>query len=82
MLMGYVWLWCNRCAVLALIINEEFSLVEILWTFSIYLEAVAIIPQLMVVHAFARAQSGFVEGLTSHYVFALVSSSSSCHQSP
>jgi len=59
------------CAILSLVINEYFSLVEILWTFSIYLEAVAIIPQLMVVHAFAKAQSGFVDNLSSHYVFCL-----------
>jgi len=86
------------CAVLALLINEEFSLTEvmvhvqnqsvnhsiiqstpiyllialqILWTFSIYLEAVAIIPQLIVVHKYASQQSGWVENLTSHYVFTL-----------
>jgi ER lumen protein retaining receptor len=35
------------CALLALIINHEFSFMEILWTFSIYLEAVAILPQLV-----------------------------------
>merc|ERR1712203_55134 len=34
-------------AVLALLINHEFVM-EILWTFSIYLEAVSIIPQLSV----------------------------------
>jgi len=59
------------CAVLALIINEEFSIFEILWTFSIYLEAIAIIPQLFMVHGYAKQQNGFVENLTSHYVFTL-----------
>lgn len=44
---------------------------QILWTFSIYLEAVAIVPQLIVVHRYAAQQNGFVEGLTSHYVFCL-----------
>eukprot|EP00455_Lapot_gusevi_P015733 TRINITY_DN1800_c0_g1_i5.p1 TRINITY_DN1800_c0_g1~~TRINITY_DN1800_c0_g1_i5.p1 ORF type:complete len:222 (+),score=62.48 TRINITY_DN1800_c0_g1_i5:49-714(+) len=58
-------------AVLALLINNEFTFVEILWTFSIYLEAVAIMPQLMVVHAWAKANGGFVENLTSDYVFTL-----------
>lgn len=56
---------------LALVINEFFSFTEILWTFSIYLEAVAIIPQLVVVQSHARQQGGFVEQLTSDYVFTL-----------
>eukprot|EP00457_Paulinella_chromatophora_P011741 gb/GEZN01011899.1/.p1 GENE.gb/GEZN01011899.1/~~gb/GEZN01011899.1/.p1 ORF type:complete len:244 (+),score=27.61 gb/GEZN01011899.1/:64-732(+) len=59
------------CAVLALLVNEYFSPVEVLWTFSIYLEAVAILPQLIVVHACAKDTQGFVENLTSHYVFSL-----------
>ena len=32
--------------VLALVINHEFTVMEILWTFSIYLESVAVLPQL------------------------------------
>jgi len=59
------------CAILALLVNEYFSVSEVLWTFSIYLEAVAIIPQLIVVHQCAKETGGFVEILTSHYVFAL-----------
>jgi len=59
------------CAILALLVNEYFSVTEILWTFSIYLEAIAIIPQLIVVHQYAKQSGGFVETLTSHYVFAL-----------
>jgi ER lumen protein retaining receptor len=59
------------CFILALFINEEFSVTEVLWAFSIYLEAVAILPQLVVVHAYAKEQGGFVENLTSHYVFTL-----------
>jgi len=59
------------CAVLALIFNDYFSPIEILWTFSIYLEAVAIVPQIVMVHNYAKAQNGFVENLTSHYVFTL-----------
>jgi hypothetical protein len=34
-------------------------------------QAVAIVPQLVVVHAFAKAHNGFVESLTSDYVFCL-----------
>ena len=37
------------CILLALIVNHEFSVMEILWTFSIYLESVAILPQLFMV---------------------------------
>ena len=32
--------------ILAFFVNHEFSVMEIFWTFSIYLEAVAILPQL------------------------------------
>ena len=54
------------CAVLALIINNEFALLEILWTFSIYLEAIAIMPQLILLQRY-----GNVENVTANYVFAL-----------
>lgn len=37
-----------------------------LWTFSIYLEAVAILPQLFMV-----SKTGEAETITSHYLFAL-----------
>lgn len=59
------------CALLALLVNDYFSVQEILWTFSIYLEAVAIVPQLVVIHSMAKQQNGFVESLTSDYVFTL-----------
>jgi ER lumen protein retaining receptor len=36
-------------AILALVINHDFDVLEILWTFSIYLESVAILPQLFMV---------------------------------
>ncbi|XP_018016765.1 ER lumen protein-retaining receptor [Hyalella azteca] len=51
---------------LALIINHEFSIIEVMWTFSIYLEAVAILPQLFMV-----SKTGEAESITSHYLFAL-----------
>lgn len=53
-------------AILALLLNHEFSVMEILWTFSIYLEAVAILPQLFLV-----SKTGEAESITSHYLFAL-----------
>jgi len=52
--------------ILALIINHEFSFMEITWTWSIYLEAVAILPQLFMV-----SKTGEAETITSHYLFAL-----------
>jgi len=52
--------------VLALIFNEKFEFFEILWTFSIYLEAVAIVPQLILLQRY-----GEVENLTSNYVVLL-----------
>ncbi|KAL3124075.1 hypothetical protein niasHT_004664 [Heterodera trifolii] len=54
------------CLCLALLINHEFSLFEILWTFSIYLESVAIMPQL-----FMLSKTGSAETITAHYLFAL-----------
>jgi len=53
-------------AVLALLLNTEFTVVEVLWTFSIYLESVAILPQLFMV-----SKTGEAETITSHYLFAL-----------
>lgn len=43
-----------------------FSWYQVLWTFSIYLEAVAILPQLFMV-----SKTGEAETITSHYLFAL-----------
>ena len=53
-------------ALLAVVLNHEFSVMEILWTFSIYLESVAILPQLFMV-----SKTGEAETITSHYLFAL-----------
>ncbi|CEL52649.1 ER lumen protein retaining receptor OS=Drosophila melanogaster GN=KdelR PE=2 SV=1 [Rhizoctonia solani AG-1 IB] len=53
-------------AVLALIFNYEFKFSEILWAFSIYLEAVAIFPQL-----FMLQRTGEAETITTHYIAAL-----------
>lgn len=51
---------------LAFLVNHEFSPLEILWTFSIYLESVAILPQLFMI-----SKTGEAETITSHYLFAL-----------
>jgi ER lumen protein retaining receptor len=59
------------CALMALLWNEAYTFFEILWAFSYWLEAVAIFPQLIVVHRMAKKTGGFVETLTSHYVFTL-----------
>uniref|UniRef100_A0A1W7RAJ1 ER lumen protein-retaining receptor n=1 Tax=Hadrurus spadix TaxID=141984 RepID=A0A1W7RAJ1_9SCOR len=52
--------------VLALLLNHEFTPLEVLWTFSIYLESVAILPQLFMV-----SKTGEAETITSHYLFCL-----------
>lgn len=70
------------CALLAIVtIFQEFDLLEVsylyfylifddlrqlFWTFSIYLEALAIVPQLIVLQRYRE-----VENLTAHYVFFL-----------
>jgi len=55
------------CAILGVVCNQDHtSPTEWLWAFSIYLEAVAIIPQL-----FLLQKIGFCENITSHYVFLL-----------
>jgi len=51
---------------LACLINHQFNVMEVLWTFSIYLEAVAILPQLFMI-----SKTGEAESITSHYLFAL-----------
>ncbi|XP_033108701.1 ER lumen protein-retaining receptor 2 [Anneissia japonica] len=51
---------------LAVLVNHDFTPLEILWTFSIYLESVAILPQLFMI-----SKTGEAETITSHYLFAL-----------
>lgn len=53
-------------AVLAFYINYEFTVYEVLWTFSIYLESVAILPQLLMI-----SELGEVGITICHYLFAL-----------
>ena len=40
--------------------------VQLLWTFSIYLEAVAILPQIFVLHYTKK-----IENLTAHYMYII-----------
>lgn len=44
--------------------KHGFSIMELLWTFSIYLEAIAILPQLIVLQRYRE-----VENLTGNYIF-------------
>jgi len=53
-------------AVLAVLTAVDWTPLEILWTFSIYLEAVAILPQL-----FMLQRTGECEALNSHYIVCL-----------
>ncbi|ORX51309.1 ER lumen protein retaining receptor, partial [Hesseltinella vesiculosa] len=52
--------------VLALLTTEDYGVTEVLWTFSIWLESVAILPQL-----FMLQRTGEAETITTHYLFAL-----------
>lgn len=52
--------------VLALLFNYGFNFSEISWSFSIFLESVAILPQL-----FMLQRTGEAETITTHYLFAL-----------
>ena len=54
------------CVLLALIFNYKFAVSEILWSFSIFAEAVAILPQL-----FMLQRTGEAETITTHYLAAL-----------
>lgn len=53
-------------AVLAVIIPYKYTVSEIFWAFSIWLEAVAILPQL-----FMLQRTGEAETITTHYLAAL-----------
>jgi ER lumen protein retaining receptor len=57
---------CAGLALFACLIKGELSPIDILWTFSIFLEALAIVPQLFVLQRYRE-----VENLTGHYVFFL-----------
>ncbi|GMJ09004.1 endoplasmic reticulum retention defective 2B [Hibiscus trionum] len=54
------------CLLLALFIHEKFTFKEVMWTFSVYLEAVAILPQLVLLQ---RTRN--IDNLTGQYVFFL-----------
>ncbi|KAL3159665.1 ER lumen protein-retaining receptor B [Trebouxia sp. C0009 RCD-2024] len=60
------WLLIVPCFLLALVINQGFAAVEILWAFSLYLEAVAILPQLVLLQ---RTQN--IDNLTGNYILLL-----------
>lgn len=53
-------------AILALVFNYKFSFTEVLWSFSLWLEALAIFPQLYMLQ-----KEGQGDLLTIHYIFAL-----------
>jgi len=56
----------TAAAVLAVIFPSKYTPSELLWTFSIWLESVAILPQLFIVQ-----RTGEAETITAHYIFAL-----------
>ncbi|PAV81248.1 hypothetical protein WR25_08463 [Diploscapter pachys] len=54
------------CVLLSLYFTNELSVLEVLWTFSIFLESVAIMPQL-----FMLQNLGSADTITAHYLFFL-----------
>lgn len=54
------------CVLLSLILTYAWTPTEMMWAFSIYLEAVAILPQL-----FMLQRTGEAETITTHYLAAL-----------
>lgn len=60
------WTLIAACAALSLLIHLKLSIMELLWTFSIYLEAVAILPQLFLLQ---RTQN--IDNMTADYIFLL-----------
>ncbi|KAK9365752.1 ER lumen protein retaining receptor-domain-containing protein [Lipomyces kononenkoae] len=52
--------------IMAIVFTHKYTIPEILWSFSIWLESVAILPQL-----FMLQRTGEAESLTTHYLFAL-----------
>jgi len=53
-------------AVLGVLFPYKYTMSEILWAFSIWLESVAILPQL-----FMLQRTGSADTITTHYIFAL-----------
>ena len=56
----------GAAAVMAMIVHMKFTPFEIIWTFSVYLESVAILPQLFLLR---RTQN--IDNLTGNYIFCL-----------
>lgn len=54
------------CILFSLLFNYKFTVAEVLWSFSIWLEALAILPQL-----FMLQRTGEAETITTHYLAAL-----------
>jgi len=53
-------------AIMGILLPYQYTVSEILWAFSIWLESVAILPQL-----FMLQRTGEAETITTHYLFAL-----------
>ncbi|KAI8885091.1 ER lumen protein retaining receptor [Backusella circina FSU 941] len=51
---------------LGLVTTYDFTIIETLWTYSIWLESIAILPQLYMLQ-----KTGEAETITTHYLFAL-----------
>ena len=52
--------------VVTLLIHSKFNIVDFLWSYSLWLEAVAFVPQIIIIYKMKT-----VENITSHYIGAL-----------
>lgn len=53
----------SACAILAVLLNDKLEIEDVMWTFSIYLEAVATIPQ-----RFLISKTKHVDGIVFCYI--------------
>ena len=62
----FIVLPCAGVTLLTIAVNGDSDWMDVLWNFSIYLESVAILPQLWALRRYRE-----VENLTGHYIFFL-----------
>jgi ER lumen protein retaining receptor len=61
-----IWSILFGCGILAVLVNNEMSLLEVMWSFSMYLEAVALVPQIAMLEKTERPKA-----INTIYIFLL-----------
>jgi ER lumen protein retaining receptor len=57
--------------IMGFFVNMTFTPFEVMWSFSLWLEAVASLPQIYMVTQFAKEHNGSIENLTADYMFSV-----------